>query len=36
MFSIENDHLSVSIEATGAELKSLYNKNAGLEYMWDA
>ena len=36
MFSIENDHLSVSIAATGAELKSLYNKNAGLEYMWDA
>ena len=36
MFSIENDHLSVSIGATGAELKSLYNKNAGLEYMWDA
>jgi galactose mutarotase-like enzyme len=36
MFSIENDHLSVSIGATGAELKSLYNKSAGLEYMWDA
>lgn len=36
MFSIENNHLSVSIQSTGAELKSLYNKNAGLEYMWDA
>lgn len=36
MFSIENDHLSVSIGSTGAELKSLYNKSAGLEYMWDA
>jgi galactose mutarotase-like enzyme len=35
MFSIENDYLSVSIESTGAELKSLYNKKAGLEYMWD-
>ena len=35
MFSIENDHLSVVIDSTGAELKSLYNKSAGLEYMWD-
>jgi galactose mutarotase-like enzyme len=35
MFSIENDYLSVIILPAGAELKSLYNKNAGLEYMWD-
>ncbi|MEP7377137.1 MAG: aldose 1-epimerase family protein [Chitinophagaceae bacterium] len=35
MFSIENVYLSVSIDSKGAELKSLYNKNAGLEYMWD-
>jgi galactose mutarotase-like enzyme len=35
MFSIENDYLSVTIRSAGAELTSLYNKNAGLEYMWD-
>ena len=35
MFSIENEYLSVTIRPGGAELTSLYNKNAGLEYMWN-
>jgi galactose mutarotase-like enzyme len=34
MVSIENDCLSVKIDPKGAELKSLYNKNNGVEYMW--
>ena len=35
MNSIHNDCLSVTIDPKGAELKKLYNKNTGLEYMWN-
>jgi galactose mutarotase-like enzyme len=34
MVIIQNEHLSVTINHKGAELQGLYNKNAGLEYMW--
>ncbi len=34
MVSIHNDSLSIKIDPKGAELKSLYNKNNGVEYMW--
>ena len=34
MFTIENTHLTVIISAKGAELQSIYNKQAQLEYMW--
>ena len=34
MVIIQNDCLSVTVDAKGAELKKLYNKNTGLEYMW--
>jgi len=34
MVSIQNDCLSVTIDPKGAELKKLYNKNTGVEYMW--
>ncbi|HZI53113.1 MAG TPA: aldose 1-epimerase family protein [Chitinophagaceae bacterium] len=34
MISIQNDCLSVAVDPKGAELKNLYNKNTGLEYMW--
>jgi galactose mutarotase-like enzyme len=34
MISIQNDCLSITIDPKGAELKNLYNKNTGLEYMW--
>ena len=35
MVSIQNDCLSIAIDPFGAELKKLYNKNTGVEYMWD-
>jgi len=35
MVSIQNDCLSITIDPKGAELKNLYNKNTGLEYMWN-
>jgi len=35
MVIIHNDCLSIAIDPKGAELKNLYNKNTGLEYMWD-
>ena len=35
MFSIQNDCLSVTIHPKGAELKSLYNKNTGIGYLWN-
>ena len=34
MFNIQNDCLSVTIHPKGAELKSLYNKNTGIGYLW--
>ena len=34
MISILNDCLSITIDPKGAELKNLYNKNTGLDYMW--
>lgn len=36
MLCLENDKISVKIKKMGAELCSLYNKEAGLEYMWQA
>ena len=36
MYQLENDQLRISIDAKGAELKSVYSKTANLEYMWDA
>lgn len=36
MYTIENEILKVTVVAKGAELKSVYNKQTGLEYMWDA
>jgi galactose mutarotase-like enzyme len=34
MIILENEHLSATIAAKGAELQSLFNKQTGLEYMW--
>ena len=34
MYTIENDHLRIAIDAKGAELKSVYSKSTGLEYLW--
>ncbi|MGC4038062.1 MAG: aldose 1-epimerase family protein [Chitinophagaceae bacterium] len=36
MYTIENDSLRVTIKSKGAELDSIYNKQTGLEYMWNA
>ena len=33
-YTIQNDYLSVEVQAKGAELMSLYNKKEQLEYMW--
>jgi len=33
--TIENEHLKVTIKEKGAELKSVINKETGLEYMWN-
>lgn len=35
MFTIENNQLKVSIQAQGAELASILNKENKLEYLWD-
>jgi galactose mutarotase-like enzyme len=34
MYTIENDHLKIEINAAGAELYSIFNKRNGLEYLW--
>lgn len=34
-YTIQNDHLSITVQAKGAELVSLYNKKEKLEYMWN-
>jgi galactose mutarotase-like enzyme len=36
MITIFNDILNVTITTKGAELQSIYNKQTGLDYMWDA
>ena len=36
MITISNETLSVSIATMGAELQNIYNKQTGLEYLWDA
>ena len=36
MITISNKILNVTIAAKGAELQSIYNKQTGLGYMWDA
>lgn len=36
MYQLANDHLQISIDAKGAELKSVYSKPFALEYMWGA
>ncbi len=33
-YTIQNDHLSITVKTKGAELISLYNKKQQLEYMW--
>lgn len=35
-YSLENEHLKVEVDKTGAELKSLKRKKDGREYMWYA
>ena len=34
MYTIQNDHLSIGVQAKGAELTSIYHKKEQLEYMW--
>ncbi|MEP6747912.1 MAG: aldose 1-epimerase family protein, partial [Bacteroidota bacterium] len=34
MFTIENENLTIIISPKGAELQSIYNRQAQLEYMW--
>ncbi len=34
MVTIENKYISIAVNPKGAELRSLYNKNTGVEYMW--
>lgn len=36
MFTIENNHLKVSIKTKGAELDALINKATGTDYLWSA
>lgn len=36
MFTIENNHLTVTIHPKGAELQSIYSKVLQLEYLWGA
>lgn len=35
-YTLENETLKIEIESKGAELKSVINKETGLEYMWQA
>lgn len=35
MVTLTNEHLQVNITPKGAELTSIYNKQTGLEYLWD-
>jgi galactose mutarotase-like enzyme len=35
MFTIENEELKVAISSKGAELQSIFNKQTGLEYLWN-
>jgi galactose mutarotase-like enzyme len=35
MITLTNEHLQVNITPKGAELQSIYNKQTGLEYLWD-
>lgn len=34
IYSIENDHLKISVNTQGAELYSLYSKKTNIEYLW--
>ena len=36
MYSIENDQLKISVAGKGAELKSIYHQQYGLEYLWQS
>ncbi|MGO2675552.1 MAG: aldose 1-epimerase family protein, partial [Leuconostoc mesenteroides] len=36
MITLENKHLIVKINPEGAELTSVWHKNAELEYIWTA
>ena len=36
MFTIQNNLLLVSVQEKGAELQSIYHKQFGLEYLWNA
>lgn len=35
-FSIQNDRLAIKVQSTGAELKSLVDRQSGREYIWQA
>ena len=34
IFTIENEYLSVAVEETGAQLKSIYHKESKTEFLW--
>ncbi|MBR2336786.1 MAG: aldose 1-epimerase family protein [Clostridia bacterium] len=34
VYTIENSNLSVSVETKGAQLKSVFSKHTGVEYLW--
>ena len=36
MITLENDFIKVSIRSQGAELTSIYNKQTGIEHLWQA
>lgn len=36
MIQLENEHLRVSLSSKGAELKSVFGKEHGIEYLWQA
>lgn len=36
MFQIENEHLLVTINSAGAELKRVFGKQIAIDYLWDA
>jgi galactose mutarotase-like enzyme len=35
MFTIENEHIIIAMNAKGAELQRIYHKTLGIEYLWD-
>lgn len=35
MYTLQNEQLEISLSAKGAELQKIYNKETGLDYMWN-